>query len=68
MIAVGKRCNDGWRLGERRARCHRSAVAAFEARGGGSVLWRPFVGVQLLGYAITLAALALILSRLRLRR
>jgi hypothetical protein len=67
-ISVGERCNDGWRLGDRGARCHRGAVAAFDAPPDRSTLWRPFVGVQLLGYAIALAALALALIVVHPRR
>ena len=66
-VSVAERCTDGWRLGNASARCHLGAVAAFEASNGPATLWRPLVAVRLLGYAITVAALAFILLGLRRR-
>jgi hypothetical protein len=67
-VLFAERCNDGWRLGEARARCHLGTVAAFEAPNGAETLWRPFVMVQALGYAITIVTLMLVVLRLVRRK
>lgn len=59
-VSVAKRCNDGWRLGSDRARCHLGAVAAFETPAKPAVLWRPFAAIQVLAYGITGVALFLV--------
>ena len=52
FVSTGKRCTDGWRLGDQRARCHLGAVAAFRSPQSESVLWRPVEGARIAGYAI----------------
>ena len=58
FVSTGKRCTDGWRLGDQRARCHLGAVAAFRSPQSESVLWRPVEGARIAGYAITGLTLA----------
>jgi hypothetical protein len=67
-LTVDERCNDGWRLGDARARCHLGAVAAYETPSETEALWRPFVAVQLLGYGISVVALILVLLSIRRSR
>jgi hypothetical protein len=64
-VAVGKRCNDGWRLDDAPARCHRGAVAAFEAPEDEALLWRPIAALQAWALAVTLVALGWALVQLR---
>jgi hypothetical protein len=60
-VSVDKRCNDGWRLGSARARCHLGAVAAFETPLKTEPLWRSFAAIQLLGYGISAVTLVFVL-------
>src|SRR5215211_1612433 len=60
FVSTGRRCTDGWRLGDQHARCHLGAVAAFRSPRPEAELWRPVEGARLAGYAIaglTLVAL-----------
>jgi hypothetical protein len=66
-VAVGERCNDGWRLDDAPARCHLGAVAAFDAPDDAAVLWRPIAALQVWALAVTLVALAWAVARLRRR-
>jgi hypothetical protein len=64
FVTTTDRCNDGWRLGDKQATCDAGAIAAFTSPQSTDALWRPLVGVQLMGYAIsglTIAAAALYL-------
>jgi hypothetical protein len=64
-VAVGERCNDGWRLDDAPARCHLGAVAAFDAPDDAAVLWRPIAALQAWALAVTLTALGWAVVRLR---
>jgi hypothetical protein len=66
-VAVGERCNDGWRLEDTAARCHLGAVAAFAAPGDHAVLWRPIAALQVWALTITLVAIAWAIVQLRRR-
>jgi len=66
FVSTKDRCSDGWRLGDEKATCDLGAIAAFPSPDRERVVWRPLVGVQLLGYALsslTLAAVAVYLAR-----
>jgi hypothetical protein len=67
-VSVDERCNDGWRLGSARARCHLGAVAAFASPAETEPLWRPIAALQLLGYAISAVALVFVLLQIGRRR
>jgi hypothetical protein len=61
FLASADRCSDGWRLGDEEATCHLQAVAAFESPTRAETMWRPLVGLQLVGYVVsglTLVAIA----------
>jgi hypothetical protein len=66
-VAVGERCNDGWLLEDAVARCHLGAIAAFDTPEEDAVLWRPIAAMQVWALAVTLAALAWAVVRLRRR-
>jgi hypothetical protein len=56
ITGTDKSCIDGWRLGNEEAVCHLGGAAAFANPGTEVKLWRPGVFVQVLGYALSLAA------------
>jgi hypothetical protein len=58
VLGTSLACTDGWRLGDAEPECHLGAVAAFPQPDEAAPLWRPGLTTQLLGYALSLAALA----------
>jgi hypothetical protein len=68
FVTTTDRCSDGWRLGDEEPTCDVGAVAAFTSPQSTDALWRPLVGVQLVGYVLsglTIAAAALYLLYFR---
>jgi hypothetical protein len=63
-------CQDGWKLGNEDAECYLGAFAAFgPLQPGPTVLWRPGMIWQLLGYAVSgLVALGWVVLAIKLRR
>jgi hypothetical protein len=64
FVTTTDRCSDGWRLGDATSTCDVGAVAAFASPQSTETLWRPLVGVQLVGYVLsglTIVAAALYL-------
>jgi hypothetical protein len=66
-VSVGRRCSDGWRLGDDSARCHLGAVASYSTPRATAELWRPFAALQAWALVISLATLAWCLVQLRRR-
>jgi hypothetical protein len=61
FVTTTDRCSDGWKLSDETSECDVGAVAAFASPQSTETLWRPLVGVQLVGYVLsglTLAAAA----------
>ncbi|MGH2702547.1 MAG: hypothetical protein ACRDJ2_12340, partial [Actinomycetota bacterium] len=52
-------CADGWELGGKEPVCHVGALAAFQTPNRASLLARPGLTIQLLGYLISLGAIGL---------
>ena len=67
-LGTDRSCTDGWLLGTAHPACHLGAIAAFPNPAQPAPVWRPGVGAQLAGYAISLTAVVVVAVALRRSR